>query len=126
MSMHASNKGDKFRGTVMTPLGWTCSAFEAVLLPTAVTVAHYHIYWLVIWCMVLASFILAAYIGIFVYFMITNPRYLHSERFRLEQERMLYAGVGEIKLSANDRNSFHRVLDQVDQGNFQALTDHSE
>lgn len=64
----------------MMPINWFGGVFETVLIPTG---AFQYDNWFGIACIVLAAAMFLTYLGIYIYFAITDPDRLQSEEFNL-------------------------------------------
>lgn len=81
MKKKISNKGGYCcRKNVMMPINWFGGVFETVLIPTG---AFQYDNWFGIACIVLAAAMFLTYLGIYIYFAITDPDRLQSEEFNL-------------------------------------------
>ena len=92
-----NKSGYHCKGNVMTPVNWFGGVFEVVLIPTA---ASQHNNWVGVACIILASFMILAYLGIYIYFLITSPDRLQSEEYNLYQQELSIDG-GPITIASS-------------------------
>lgn len=96
----SSKSGHHFRGNVMTSVNWFGGVFETVLIPTG---AVQHGNWFGIACLILAASMFLAYLGIYIYFAITNPDRLQTEEYNLYQQELTLDN-GAITVKAQSHN----------------------
>jgi hypothetical protein len=114
MKKKTSNKGGyRCTGNVMTPINWFGGVFETVLIPTG---ASQHDNWFGIACIVLAAAMFLAYLGIYIYFALTDPNRLQSEEFNLYQQE-LTVDHGEITVITSSHNITNALPEGADSSN---------